>query len=251
MRIGFKLRAPGNATCELSARDVGRIELLRSVFSARHRWVDTQRDGAVHLVLAARTSASSATVNGEAYDTYNVFCRSGPTSVSSVSEPGFEFFEMVVSERLAESSCLPNDILSFLKLPIAEMDHLHNLVRKSLLPKRVVSDPVTPTFVSEEQFLGAVEGALRAASGGDASARTPVQNRELIVANAEAIMNEWDPEARLEIEYLSRETGLPRRTIHHIFRESLGIGPMAFYRLKRLHAVSRARADAGIVIFRH
>ncbi len=224
----------GEATCSAMLLEFADLRLVRTKFGARHRWIDTGNDRSVHLAVPAKTTRSGATVNGKSYTASNLFCRAGPGSVASVSEPDFESFEIVLSERLADEVGHPDDIVAFLTPAKAAHDQLTGLLHKALM---LSEGGKVQNSVTSEQVLGAVSGILGAVPVSTSAPNAANRNRELIISHAEAIMNDWDPEARLEIEDLGCELGISRRTFHHAFREHLGIGPVAFYRLKRLHAL--------------
>ncbi|WP_395175437.1 helix-turn-helix domain-containing protein [Roseibium alexandrii] len=227
----------GEAKCSATLLEFADIRLLKSKFSARHRWIDTGGDRSVHLVLPAATTKSGASVNGGLYEAKSVFCRSGPGTVFSVSEPDFECFEVVLSEKLADAAGLPTGIVSLFNLSSAVIDPLQNVLQRALHPENLAGSRNTRPTVTQAEVLQAVEDVFDEMPVPETVVNTATQNRELIISNAEAIMNDWDPEARLEIDNLCHELGRSRRTIHHAFRMRLGIGPVAFYRLKRLHAL--------------
>nr|WP_319385207.1 helix-turn-helix domain-containing protein [uncultured Roseibium sp.] len=224
----------GEAACSASLLEFADIRLVRTKFSARHRWIDTETDRSVHLVVPAKNTRSGATVNGQSYTASNLFCRAGPGTVASVTEPDFESYEVVLSEGLADDVGLPNGIVAFLNPTKAAHDQLNGLLQKAFMLSEggEIQNSVTP-----EQVLHALGGVLEAAPFSTFVPSATTLNRELIISRAEAIMNDWDPEARLEIENLCRELGASRRSLYQAFRESLGIGPVAFHRLKRLHAL--------------
>lgn len=224
----------GEAACSASLLEFADIRLARTKFSARHRWIDTETDRSVHLVVPAKNTRSGATVNGQSYTASNLFCRAGPGTVASVTEPDFESYEVVLSEGLANDVGLPNGIVAFLNPTKASHDQLNGLLQKAFMLSEggKVQNSVTP-----EHVLGAVSGILGAVPVSTSAPNAATRKRELVISHAEAIMNDWDPEARLEIEDLGRELGISRRSIHQAFRESLGLGPAAFHRLKRLHAL--------------
>ncbi len=227
----------GLATCEATLLELPDIRLLKTKYSARHRWIDTGADRSVHLVLPAKTTQSGASVNGRFYESNSVFCRSGPGTVFSVSEPDFECFEVVISEKLADATGLPTDILSLFNLPGTVINPLHRELQRALCQKGSDGNPWWRPPVTQGVFIRAAEAVLEAMPLSAPVAERASLNHDLIIAHAEAFMNDWDPEARLEIERLCGELGQSRRTIHHAFRRSLGIGPAAYYRLKRLHAL--------------
>lgn len=224
----------GQAKCRATLLEFADIRVLRTKFSARHRWIDTGNDRSVHLVVPAKNTRSGATVNGQSYTASNVFCRAGPGTVASVSEPDFESFEIVLSEGLVDDAGLPSDFVAFLNPARATHDQLSALLQKAFM---AYEEEEIQNSVTQEQVLHAVSGVLEAAVFSAFASDATTLNRELIISRAEAIMNDWDPEARLEIENLCRELGASRRSLYQAFRESLGIGPVAFHRLKRLHAL--------------
>jgi AraC-like DNA-binding protein len=89
-----------------------------------------------------------------------------------------------------------------------------------------------------DRILAALEPALvpwltPPADSGRRSER--VCRNHLIVREVEQLLLEADADQQIGADGLAEASGIPRRTLFHAFRQSLGVGPLAYLKIVRLH----------------
>jgi AraC-like DNA-binding protein len=89
-----------------------------------------------------------------------------------------------------------------------------------------------------DRILADLEAALQPWLGGAASlkkgALLATPHFQLIKRTAH-LFAQYDLEEPLEVDALASTLGVSQRTLYHAFRESLGVGPYAYFQLIRLH----------------
>ncbi len=223
------------------------VRLVNSMSTSRVRWQDKKQDHSIHLLFPTRDSVGGATGNGQPLGVTSSFYLSKPSEIDLVAEPNCEAFEIVIDESWVEDMGLPTDLGTCIVASERSFDRLQRFLRHVFETVSTAGLSEKMETILSEQVLGAVEAILLEAPSDDAENGAVFRNRHMIVARAEEIMNDWHPEARLEVSQLCRELGVPRSTLNHVFRQELGLGPMEFLRVKRLHKL-RAKllaADAG------
>ncbi len=211
------------------------IRLVNSMSTSRVRWQDTKRDASIYLILPTMESIAGGTVNGLPFEAPNVFSRTKPCDIELVGEPCCEGFEIVVDESWVEELGLPTELGPCLVSSERTFPRLQRFVRRVFSTQRTASLSNANARILSEQVLGAVEAILVEAPVYDPNETIAFRNRRKIFGLAEEIMNDWHHEARLEVTLLCDELGVSRSTLHGVFRKELGLGPMEFLRVKRLH----------------
>ena len=83
----------------------------------------------------------------------------------------------------------------------------------------------------------------------DAVASNPAANSHLrylgMLRRADAYFEHQGFDANFDTDRLADAIGVPRRTIFHAYRQTLGLGPRRYFELKRLHELRRRLRDSS------
>lgn len=135
-----------------------------------------------------------------------------------------------LDEELLRANWLPIETGRFQRL----CRHLHQLFALSEAPWPQLSGPSNPSWLQSDLLSLLIEALAHAAEDGPSPPRPPA--RIEIVKQAQAWMARHQGQS-ISLDGICREVCTSRRSLIQGFQDHLGLGPMAFLKLQRLHGV--------------
>ena len=164
----------------------------------------------------------------------------GPTGVTSLI--------ILVDQKLIDLLGWRVHRLLWRQVPMRHLNALQRVCRAATEvarhgPWREASEPgagaIEPSgAVWRDRILAALEPVLAPwlREPGASDTRVTRMGRDYqIVRAVDQLFSDQGPERKLTAEALAEILGVPRRTLFHAFRQSLGVGPLAYLKIVRLH----------------
>ncbi len=170
-------------------------------------------DGEVHLTATGRRSLAIVAIDPACFQ-------------QEATALGFACLD----EQVFRANWLPLETGRFQRLN----HHLHRLFALSETPSPQLSGPSNRHRLQKDLLPLLVEALAHAAGGGPHPARPPA--RIDIVKQAQGWMARHRGQA-ISLDGICREVCTSRRSLIQGFQDHLGMGPMAFLKLQRLHGV--------------
>ncbi|MEA3277123.1 MAG: helix-turn-helix domain-containing protein [Pseudomonadota bacterium] len=167
--------------------------------------------------------------------------------LAAATLPGFDVYTVSLSEAALNACEAGHRLLDFTPASATlvncgrlDMDRLRAriaaLLGAALAPDRAADSPAIPPGLPAE-LAGLLWEAIAGASG-QPSPRLAVRSRSRVLTRA----RDWllaNPESALSVTAMSRETGVPERTLRRAFVEHFGVPPKEYLRAMRLISVRR------------
>ena len=247
MRPDYLQLSRGRAQLGLEVVDLAGVTLIWSVPTGRTRWRDTMAGDGLHfgfcLASAGPVMARGRALGADAAQVWIPgaemdYVIDGPTrtleigvAAGIVEELGW----MIDGDPLAT---VPREVLQRLARTCALV-----AAATGASPSGSDRDRAGPVTRGREAVLEALEAALHPwMVGSEEKARGLLggSSSYLLVRRADPLLDALAHDAPLEVDELAASLDVPRRTLFHAYRTVLGLGPRAYFELKRLHQL-RAR----------
>lgn len=176
--------------------------------------------GEVHLTATARRSLAVLAVDPARFQ-----------------QEAMELGHTCLDEQVFRSNWLPIETVRFQRL----CRHLHQLFALSEAPSPQLSWPPRQDRLQKDLLPLLVETLAHSAGGGSRLPRLPA--RIEIVKQAQGWMA-LHPGQVISLDGICQEVCTSRRSLIQGFQDHLGMGPMAFLKLQRLHGVRRGLLEA-------
>lgn len=108
------------------------------------------------------------------------------------------------------------------------------------------TQPRRDNVIWRDQILVALEAALESWLEPQPVERCAGKRYFQLVRNAERLLEQHDPNQAISANSVATALGVPKRTLFHAFRNSMGVGPHAYLRFVRIHQLRKSLMNATL-----
>lgn len=246
MKPGFFQLSSGVINLQLHTVDLDGVSLIWTRSQGRQRWQDVMLDGgALHFGIAIEC-AGPITNRGRDINADEAQVWIPGEEMDLVMQGPLLSLDIGVEASLVEELgwCFVGEPLR--KVPRKYAARLINTSRRATFAGLESENAgrssaiESKTMFWREQVLNDLEPVLQSWLSDNKPINLPPfpGTRDYQLLNkAESFFDSFDNSEPFKVDLLAKSLDIPRRTIFHAFRTTIGVGPRRYFELKRLHAL--------------
>ena len=243
MQAGYLQLSRGAANLKYQAVDLGGVSILWASTEADALWRDKGPESGLHFGCALE-SERSVCVDGTDVERGDAAIWMPGQEIEIVQLGRSLTLEVGVSPALVNELGWSFSGSPLRRIPLAKLHRLVSVCRNATDQAMRFATDIATIAHCREHVLEALEPALEPWIEDAVDAIPPLRRAcECIVHKADYIYSN-SPDAAVTMDELADKLGVPRRTLFHKFKKTLGIGPRRYFELKRLHQLRRCLQDA-------
>lgn len=220
----------GNLSLSATFVDLGGITLEWYDFGAGCRIRDAQLNDSLVLGLVVN-SCETVWFRGVQVESETLFCWQQGQETEYLARPGTATLGIVIEREMRESLNLPDKVPEWIGISANQRRSLLSLARQA--QRAAARSERSLAENAKLRLAMALQGCLD--QGNAANELNSASTNWMLMKRAESLLHATPPDRDLSADVLAHELKVPRRTLFHAFKRTLGVGPLRFQRIARMH----------------
>lgn len=238
MKPGFFQLSPGLINLQMDLVTLDGVTLIWTNSEGRQRWRDTMTEDGLHLAFAVR-SEGFIRFRGRDVDPNEVAIWHKDEEMDFLMQGPLTSLDVGIEKDLMDELGWR---VSSVPLSTVQPIHLRSLLQicslatEEMNAKTAAHEGGGRTAYWRDQVLSAIEALIAPWETWRSSPHTLNLSRDFVILkNVEDYFEGLADPGSFDIDGLSQELGIPKRTLFRSLRRSVGLGPRKYFELKRIY----------------